>query len=959
MKHLRSLVGKELESYFGSPMALIFLGVFLVFTLYTFFWVEAFFAGGLAELRGLFRWMPILLIFLISALTMRQWSEEQRSGTLETLLTLPVGSVTLVAAKFASVMIMVALALALTIPLPITVANLGNIDWGPVAAGYLATLLLSAAYVGLGLFASSRTDNQIVALIITVVVGGLLYFAGSTTATEFVPPAMADFLRAIGTDSRFQSIQRGVLDLRDLVYYLTLTGVFLTLNVLSVQSIRWSRGHDRVRQREILLSSLLIANLVLSNIWLHPLRFLRVDVTEQQEYSLSETTKTLLDGLAEPLKITGFFSAKTHPQLAPVVSGIADMLAEYDIAGGANVEVEVLDPTTDPDLELDATQTYGINPIPFQIEERYESAVRNSYFHVLIRYADQHIVLQVADLVKVTNDRDGTTNVQLDTLEYTLTRAIKQVVYGFQSVEAVLDSLGEPVTLSFLVTPGELNEQANTDMELIIATGEELAASSGYFEFEVVNPDAEGARFPREMLINSWGLEPYPPSMVSPSDYYFHLVLDLAGELHLIFPRGGISRSSIRTVIDETIQRTQPGFLRTVGLWLPPNIPTQSILGQQLDPLASWNTVQGSLSSEFEVEVVDLESGPIGDHIDVLFLIAPQYMSEFSLFAVDQFLMRGGSLIVAASNFGIAPHPLSGDLSLTGTPLNLNEMLAHHGIVVEPLLVLDLQNTPFPVNIPRQVDNLTVSEYQALDYPFFVDIRSDAMEGNHPAVSGLPAVTLNYASPITIDPERNAERDAVTLLYSSEDSWVTDVPDIQPNFEAYPDFGFDVAPEDVRKRHPLAVTVQGRFDSFFKDRPNPWLEEGAAPPEGAEGLLTEFNVIESSPLDTRLAVIGSAEFLDDLILDLMRILVQDQVTNNLLFVQNLVDWSQEDVELLSIRARGNTIRLLKPLTQQEQIRFEVLNYVVALLALVVIAAIWRWRSTNQIPLDADPGERML
>lgn len=959
MKHLRSLVGKELESYFGSPMALIFLGVFLVFTLYTFFWVEAFFAGGLAELRGLFRWMPILLIFLISALTMRQWSEEQRSGTLETLLTLPVGSVTLVTAKFASVMIMVALALALTIPLPITVANLGNIDWGPVAAGYLATLLLSAAYVGLGLFASSRTDNQIVALIITVVVGGLLYFAGSTTATEFVPPAMADFLRAIGTDSRFQSIQRGVLDLRDLVYYLTLTGVFLTLNVLSVQSIRWSRGHDRVRQREILLSSLLIANLVLSNIWLHPLRFLRVDVTEQQEYSLSETTRTLLDGLVEPLKITGFFSAKTHPQLAPVVPGIADMLAEYDIAGGANVEVRVLDPTTDPDLELDATQTYGINPIPFQIEERYESAVRNSYFHVLIRYADQHIVLQVADLVKVTNDRDGTTNVQLDTLEYTLTRAIKQVVYGFQSVEAVLDSLGEPVTLSFLVTPGQLNEQANTDMELIIATGEELAASSGYFEFEVVNPDADGARFPREMLINSWGLEPYPPSMVSPSDYYFHLVLDLAGELHLIFPRGEISRTSIRTVIDETIQRTQPGFLRTVGLWLPPSLPTQSILGQQLEPLSSWDTVRSSLSTEFEVEMVDLESGPVGDHIDVLFLLAPQYMSEFSLFAVDQFLMRGGSLIVAASNFGVAPHPLSGDLSLTGTPLNLNEMLAHHGIVVEPLLVLDLQNTPFPVNIPRQVDNLTVSEYQAVAYPFFVDIRSDAMEGNHPAVSGLPTVTLNYASPITVDPKLNAEREAVTLLYSSEDSWVTDVPEIRLDFNAYPDFGFDVAPESERKRHPLAVTVQGGFDSFFRDRANPWLEEGAEPPADSEGILTEFNIIESSPPDTRLAVIGSAEFLDDFILNLMRILVQDQVTNNLLLAQNLVDWSQEDAELLSIRARGNTIRLLKPLTQQEQVRFEVLNYIVALLALVVIAGIWRWRSTNQIPLNADPDERML
>ncbi|MGH2593253.1 MAG: ABC transporter permease, partial [Anaerolineae bacterium] len=175
MKQILSITRKELDSYFSSPMALIFLGAFLAVTLFAFFWVDTFFARGIADVRPLFRGMPLLLIFLVAALTMRQWSEEQRSGTLETLLTLPVRPAQLALGKFLAVMTLVGVALALTLPLPLSVSNLGNLDWGPVVGGYLAALLLAAAYAAIGLFISSRTDNQIVALIATALLGGLFY----------------------------------------------------------------------------------------------------------------------------------------------------------------------------------------------------------------------------------------------------------------------------------------------------------------------------------------------------------------------------------------------------------------------------------------------------------------------------------------------------------------------------------------------------------------------------------------------------------------------------------------------------------------------------------------------------------------------------------------------------------------------------------------------------------------
>ena len=162
MKQLLAITRKEVGSYFGSPLAFIFLGVFLASTLFLFFWFETFFARGVADVRPLFRWLPLLTVFLVAALTMRQWSEEENSGTLEMLLTLPVTSAQLVLGKFLAVMALIGIAFALTLPLPFTVAFLGDLDTGPVVGGYLAATLLAAAYAAMGLFLSSRTSNQII-----------------------------------------------------------------------------------------------------------------------------------------------------------------------------------------------------------------------------------------------------------------------------------------------------------------------------------------------------------------------------------------------------------------------------------------------------------------------------------------------------------------------------------------------------------------------------------------------------------------------------------------------------------------------------------------------------------------------------------------------------------------------------------------------------------------------------
>ena len=773
MKQMLAITRKELRGYFGSPMALIFIGAFLATTLFTFFWVDAFFGRGIADVRPLFRWMPVLLIFLVAALTMRQWSEEQRTGTLEMLLTLPVSTVHLVLGKFLAVVALVAIALALTIFLPISISLLGNLDWGPVFGGYLAAVLLASAYAAIGLFISSRTDNQIVALISTVLVCGLFYVVGTSGVTDFFGQGAGDILRAIGAGSRFESIQRGVVDLRDLLYYLTLTGIFLALNVLSLKAKGWSTGEYTQPQRSsmALTSALLVLNLLVSNVWAYPLHNLRVDLTEQKEYSLSPVTRGLLQNLQEPLLIRGYFSEKTHPLLAPLVPTVRDMLQEYEIASGGKVQLEILDPLDDPEKEAEANQLYGISATPFQITDRYETSVVNAYFDLLISYGDQNEVIGFEDLIEVQSLRDGTLDVRLRNLEYDLTSTIKKVVYGFQSTEAVLASLQAPAELTLYLTPATLPEWLQAVPQTVETVANELVAKSdGKFTYAVVDPTAADSPVTAQELYELYGVQPYAVSLFSDQTYYFSMLLKVGEEVQVVYPSGELSEADIRTALESALKRFSTGFLQVVGLWTPPATPTQDMFGQTQEPLASWETIQSALSEEYEVRALDLSSGQIAMDVDVVVLVAPQAMTDKERYAIDQYLMRGGSVIMSAGNYMLTTDQMSGGLALQPITEGVQPLLASYGITVEPSLVLDPQNEPFPILVSRTVNGYPIQEYQSIDYPFFVNVLSDAMAEDSPLVSNLSAVTLNWASPITVDEAKNANRQVTTLLRSSEAS---------------------------------------------------------------------------------------------------------------------------------------------------------------------------------------------
>ena len=328
MSQIKTVARRELRAYFRSPVALIFLGAFLFATLIFFFWVGKFFSRNIADIRPLFEWLPFLLIFLVGALTMRLWSEEHRSGTVEVLLTLPVPTSRLVLGKFFGGLTLVVVALLLTLGIPITVSMMGDLDWGPVFGGYVAALLVASTYLALGLCFSAATDNMIVSLLLSWLGCFLLYLPGAQPVVSSVGMPWSEILRDIGTGSRFASIQRGVIDVRDLVYYASLTVGFLFLNVVILEARRWSAGpcSERIRSATRVATCLVVANVVLLNVILAPVSWARADLTERNEHSISKVTKKLLKDLDAPLVLRGYFSKSSHPELAPLVPMIRDKI---------------------------------------------------------------------------------------------------------------------------------------------------------------------------------------------------------------------------------------------------------------------------------------------------------------------------------------------------------------------------------------------------------------------------------------------------------------------------------------------------------------------------------------------------------------------------------------------------------------------------------------------------------
>lgn len=228
---------KELGAYFNSPIAYIFIGVFLVVGNWLYF--NSFFLIGQASVRNYFALLPWMFLFLAPAITMRSWAEEKKSGTIELLLTLPATDWQVVLGKFLGGLAFLFISLLFSLTIPISVSFLGNLDWGPVIGSYLGALLLGGSYLALGLFISALTRNQIIAFILALAASFGFFIIGADFVLAGAPQFAVPAMKFLGLGGHFSNIAKGVIDTRDLTYYASFIFFFLWLNARVIETRSW------------------------------------------------------------------------------------------------------------------------------------------------------------------------------------------------------------------------------------------------------------------------------------------------------------------------------------------------------------------------------------------------------------------------------------------------------------------------------------------------------------------------------------------------------------------------------------------------------------------------------------------------------------------------------------------------------------------------------------------------
>lgn len=231
LRNIKAIMKRELGGYFTSPIAYVFLVIFLLLTGFFTFTVGNFFERGEASLVSFFTWHPWLYLFLVPAAGMRLWAEERRLGTMELLLTMPITTWQAIIGKFLASWLFLALALALTFPVVITVNYLGDPDNGVIVAGYVGSLLLAGTYLAISCMTSALTRNQVISFIVSVMIALFLILAGYTPVTDLLTrwanPVIVEIIAAFSVMTHFEGFQRGVLDTRDVAFFVSMIGFAL------------------------------------------------------------------------------------------------------------------------------------------------------------------------------------------------------------------------------------------------------------------------------------------------------------------------------------------------------------------------------------------------------------------------------------------------------------------------------------------------------------------------------------------------------------------------------------------------------------------------------------------------------------------------------------------------------------------------------------------------------------
>lgn len=468
-----ALYKKELSSFFSSLTGYLTMIVFLVVT-GLMLWV---FKSGFnlldykyAGLDGLFLLGPFLYLFLIPAITMKMFAEEKRNGTLELLLTKPLSEMTIVTAKFLAGLTLVVVSLIPTVVYYWSVYRLGdpvgNIDTGSVVGSYIGLVFLGAAFVSIGLFASSVSNNQIVAFITAALLCAFCYL-GLESLYQLMQGRFALLLRELGLEAHYESISRGVVDTRDVVYFVSVTLFFMFLTRMVLRWRMTSSRKQNVWGMAAVLLVLLFVNVTSSYL------FTRMDLTQEKRYTLSASTKEMLKELDEQVLFRVYLEGDDLPsEYRRFRNEIKDMLDQFR-AYSRYVEYEFVNPNS---MKTDEEKRQfnemlikkGLTPIPVTSEEDGVQKQQIVYPSMEVSYMGRETALQLQSSGVSGRSTDEVVNSSVESLEYNFVTAIHRLTRPVRA------------KVGFLLGHGELEKIDLFDIQMSLV--EDYAVENVYLD---------------------------------------------------------------------------------------------------------------------------------------------------------------------------------------------------------------------------------------------------------------------------------------------------------------------------------------------------------------------------------------------------------------------------------------------------------------------------------------------
>ncbi len=664
------------------------------------------------------------------------------------------------------------------------------------------------------------------------------------------------------------------------------------------------------------------ANLLVFNAIVQPWTGARLDLTQYREHSLSPQTRKVLRQLPDRVEIIALFSTNTHKLLRPLLPKIQDTLDIYAAESGGKVLVRMEDPRSDKRLSQ-LYEEFNLKPVPVPLESKYKKEVKSIFFHIVVRMGDQNVKYSMEELIDV-EEENNELQVKLKDLESILTRGIRKVSTSFVSLDSVLAQVGQPVIFTYYKLPGEvvgLPEEKKKEIEEAAAKLKEAVEELiGKFKTKVRYEEKEAT-----------------------TDAQLFMVEVEHGSRKVQFPLftqlQEVSRSGVTEKVNAALRRVLPGFSRTLGLVapMPPMDPMMMQMGRR--PPNEYALLENLLGDEYNVKPVDLADGTPPLDVDVLLVVRPEELPEKAAYAIDQYVMLGGRMVLLLDPGKLDMMALqSNRLMIKRVRSGLEGVLAKWGIALEDKVLADAKHIPYPLPRELQPGLMVIDE---VPYPYFVRIEKPS---GHTLVDNVAEAAFLWPGALTVRQTAGKQK-VVEVLASSAQSWLEPL-DEQGGLDVTPNPGKEVT-APVKARHAVALAVSGELESAFLGQkspletperdpgdPNPDQEPDAAPTDDATKTADSGSAApaaagsgkptarttprrDRSPA-TRFVVVSDADFVSEVGAKIL----EGRFPFSYRFLLNALEWVQSDEEEIVTSGKG----LPRPLAELSNTKKNVLQY---------------------------------